>query len=182
MEFFEKTMKTDRVYEGRILNLRVDTVELPNKMYSKREIIEHKPAVVIIPILDKDTVVMIKQYRKAVDKTILEFPAGLIDNGETPEQAAERELQEEIGYSSKKFNYLYDFFSSPGFTDEKVSMFLATDLFESKLEADDDEFLNIELVKIDDLVDMLNNYELNDVKTIVATQYLIINREKLNAK
>ncbi|MDO5719032.1 MAG: NUDIX hydrolase [Tissierellia bacterium] len=181
MYYEEKTMKSERLYEGRIINLRVDTVELPNRKYSRREIVEHSNSVLIIPILDDEYTLLVKQFRKAVDKVILEFPAGLIDSGEDPSEAALRELQEEVGYSANKLNYIYDAYSSPGFTNEKVSIFLAEDLYESKLENDEDEFLEIVKIKIDDLIDMLHNYEISDAHTIIGIQYLENRRLMSNA-
>lgn len=123
MNEIEKTMKTEILYEGKILTLRVDTVELPDMKYSKREIIEHSPSVVIIPMIDDENVFVIKQYRKAVDKVLYEFPAGLLESGEDPKEAALRELQEEIKYTADKIEFLFDMYSSPGFTNEKVSVF-----------------------------------------------------------
>ncbi len=172
MYYEEKTMKSERVYEGRILNLRVDTVELPNRKYSRREIVEHGSSVMIIPVLQDDSVLMVKQYRKAIDKVVLEFPAGLIESGEDPKEAALRELQEEVGVAAKKIDYLYDFYTSPGFTNERINVFIASDLYDSDLSCDEDEFLEIVKVKIEDLIDMLHNYEINDAKSIIAAQYL----------
>lgn len=106
MNEIEKTMKTEILYEGKILTLRVDTVELPDMKYSKREIIEHSPSVVIIPMIDDENVFVIKQYRKAVDKVLYEFPAGLLESGEDPKEAALRELQEEIKYTADKIEFL----------------------------------------------------------------------------
>lgn len=107
MNEIEKTMKTEILYEGKILTLRVDTVELPDMKYSKREIIEHSPSVVIIPMIDDENVFVIKQYRKAVDKVLYEFPAGLLESGEDPKEAALRELQEEIKYTADKIEFSF---------------------------------------------------------------------------
>lgn len=106
MNEIEKTMKTEILYEGKNFTLRVDTVELPDMKYSKREIIEHSPSVVIIPMIDDENVFVIKQYRKAVDKVLYEFPAGLLESGEDPKEAALRELQEEIKYTADKIEFL----------------------------------------------------------------------------
>ncbi|MDO4661791.1 MAG: NUDIX hydrolase [Tissierellia bacterium] len=164
----EKTIKSDRIYEGKILNLRVDTVELPDKKYSKREIIEHQKAVGIIAFDGKDRLWMVNQYRKPIDKVTLEIPAGLIEPSELPKEAAKRELQEEIGFDSDNIEYLFDTYSSPGFTNEKLSLFLAKDLIPSKLDQDEDEFVERVSISIDDLYDMVFNCELTDAKSVIA--------------
>ncbi|HHX68255.1 MAG: NUDIX hydrolase [Miniphocaeibacter sp.] len=171
MTYEENTIKSEMVYEGRILNLRIDTVELPNRKYSKREIVEHNNAVAIIAIKD-NRIFFIKQYRKAVNKVLLEIPAGLIDANESPREAALRELQEEIGYGANKLEFLFDGYSSPGFTDEKTSYFLAQDLFESKLEADDDEYLEVLDFDIDEALKMIDDGEIEDTKTITGILYV----------
>ncbi|WP_425540151.1 NUDIX hydrolase [Microaceticoccus formicicus] len=182
MYYEEKTMKSERVYEGKILNLRVDTVELPNRKYSKREIVEHGSSVVIIPIMDDNSVLMVKQYRKAIDKVVLEFPAGLVESGEDPKEAALRELQEEVGYTANKIEYIYDFYTSPGFTDERINVFVASDLIPSDMVCDEDEFLEIVKIDLNELIEKLHNYELFDAKAIIGAQYLEILRNKNESK
>ncbi|WP_237036404.1 NUDIX hydrolase [Mediannikoviicoccus vaginalis] len=167
----EQTIKSEMIYEGRILNLRVDTVELKNRKYSKREIVEHANAVTIIAMKD-DKIVFVRQYRKAVDKELLELPAGLIESNELPKEAAQRELQEEIKYDAKNFEYLFDSYSSPGFTDEKMSYFLATDLFSSPLQEDEGEDLNIEEYTLEGALNMIEEGKIEDSKTIIGLLYL----------
>ncbi len=167
----EKTIKSEMIYEGRILNLRVDTVELENRKYSKREIVEHANAVAIIPLKD-DKIIFVRQFRKAVNKDLLELPAGLIESNELPKEAASRELQEEIEYDAKEMEYLFDSYSSPGFTDEKMSYFLAKDLFPSKRENDEDEFLKIEEYSLNEALKMIEEGKIEDSKTIVGLLYL----------
>ena len=110
MVFEEKTMKSERIYEGKILNLRVDTVELPDKKYSKREIVEHPGAVAIIAITKDKKLVMVKQYRKAVEDFLWEIPAGKLEVNEEPKETAIRELREETGYEAKKLSYITEFY------------------------------------------------------------------------
>ena len=167
----EQTIKSEMIYEGRILNLRVDTVELKNRKYSKREIVEHSNAVTIIA-LKGDKIVFVRQYRKAVDKELLELPAGLIESNELPKEAAQRELQEEIKYDAKNLEYLFDSYSSPGFTDEKMSYFLATDLFSSPLQEDEGEDLNIEEYTLEEALNMIEEGKIEDSKTIIGLLYL----------
>src|SRR5690554_4052188 len=116
MVFEEKTMKSDKLYEGKLLNLRVDTVELPDKKYSKREVVEHPGGVGIVPITEDNCIILVKQYRKAIEKFLLEIPAGKLELNEEPRETALRELKEETGYEANKLEYLLDFYTSPGFT------------------------------------------------------------------
>ena len=177
MVYEEKTMKSEKIYEGKMLNLRIDTVELPDKKYSKREIIEHPGAVAIIPITDDGHIILVKQFRKSVDKVLLEIPAGKLEINEEPRETAIRELKEETGYSANKLEYLFEFFTSPGFSNEKMYLFLATDLIKGSPQCESDEFIEEVKIHIDDLVKMIDRGEVVDSKTIVGTliakKYLI---------
>lgn len=166
----EKTLKSEKIYQGKILSLRVDTIEMPNKKYSKREIVEHKPAVVIMGI--KGTkMLMVKQYRKAVNKTLLEVPAGLVEVTETPIQAASRELEEETGYLCKSPKYIMEFYTSPGYSDEKIDLFLAEDLVKTEQHLDDGEFLEVEEIEIEELRKKVIYGEVQNASSIIAINY-----------
>lgn len=167
----EKTMKSDMIYEGKILNLRVDTVELPNKKYSKREIIDHSNAVGIIAITENDEMIMIQQYRKAVESVLLEIPAGLVELNEEPKETALRELKEETGYIAKQIEYVFDGYSSPGFTNEKLSFFVAKDFEKAMTDLDEDEFIDVQIIPIEDLLNKVESCEIVDTKTITAILY-----------
>lgn len=167
MEYEEKTMKTEKVYEGKIINLRIDTVELPDKKYSKREIVEHPGSVGIIPIIG-DSMILVKQFRKPVEKSLLEIPAGKIEINEEPRETALRELSEETGYKTDSIKYLFEFYTSPGFSNEKMYLFLSDDLFEGKPDFDDNEYIEVEKIKIKDLVKMVHRGEIIDSKTIIG--------------
>lgn len=168
MDFEEKTMKSERIYEGKIVNLRIDTVELPGKKYSKREIVEHPGAVGIIPITNDGEIIMVRQFRKSVEKPLLEIPAGKIEINEEPKETALRELFEETGYSSNKMEYIIEFYTSPGFSNEKIYLFLATELEKGNANPKDDEYIKIEKFDIMELVEMVKRGEINDSKTIIA--------------
>ncbi|KWZ99993.1 MAG: NUDIX hydrolase [Anaerococcus sp.] len=171
MDNYEKTIKVDNIYEGKILSLRVETVEMPDKKYSKREIVDHMKGVGIIAFDGEDSIYLVRQYRKAIDEFTLEIPAGLVEANEKPIETAKRELQEEIGYKPLDIEYLFDMHASPGFTNDKLSFFLAKNLEESKLEEDEDEFLERKSFKIDDIYNMVINGEITDAKTIIAVLY-----------
>ena len=171
MNYEEKTMKSEKIYEGKIINLRVDTVELPDKKYSKREIVEHPGSVAIVAINNEGDMILVKQFRKAVEKNLLEIPAGKIEINEEPRETALRELYEETGYSAKKIDYLFEFYTSPGFSNEKMYLFLATELVEGKAEPENGEYIEIEKINIEDLMDMILRGEITDSKTIIGIYY-----------
>lgn len=177
MIFEEKTMKCERIYEGKILNLRVETVELPDKKYSKREIIEHPNSVGIVPIINDKDMIIVKQYRKAVEKIMLEIPAGKLEVNEEPRETALRELKEETGYETDDLKYIMELYTSPGYCDEKIYLFLATDLTEGEASPDDGEIIDREIYPIEELVKMVDRGEIVDSKTIIginiAKNYLL---------
>lgn len=166
MLYEEKTMKSEKLYEGKILTLRVDTVELPNRKYSKREIVEHSGAVAIVPVTDKNEIVMVKQYRKAIEDYLLEIPAGMLEYNEEPLDCAKRELKEETGYEAKNMELLCEIYTSPGFSTEKVYIFLARDLKEGEPDLDEGEHLEVERIEIKKLIDMILKNEIKDSKSI----------------
>ena len=167
------TQASRKVYEGRILNLRLDEVRLPSGRIALREIVEHRPAVAMLPVMPDGTILLIRQYRDAIGQQILEIPAGILNSGESPREAARRELQEEIGYDAGLLEEWGSFFTSPGFSDEKVTVFLASDLVESRLEPDDDEFIHVVPVKPADIRDMLATGRVQDAKTVAALAWYL---------
>lgn len=168
MLYEEKTMKSDKIYDGKILKLKVDTVEMPDKKYSKREIIEHPGAVAMIPITEEGNILLVRQYRKAVEDFLLEIPAGKLEVNEEPKETATRELKEEIGMDPKKLTYLSEFYSSPGYCDEKIHLFLAEDLEEGDFEKEEGEFLEVVEYSIEELIKMVSMGDIVDSKTIIG--------------
>ncbi|MGI5875677.1 MAG: NUDIX domain-containing protein [Dethiobacteria bacterium] len=168
MDLVEKTIKTRHVYEGKILNLRVDDVLLPDGSQSKREIVEHPGAVAIVPINDKKEVVFVKQFRKPAEKVLLEIPAGTLKPGETAESCAQRELAEETGYRAGRLQKIASYYSSPGFVGEKISIFLAQDLIEQQVEKPAGEFVIKELFPLSEASRMINEGIIEDGKTIIG--------------
>lgn len=181
MDFFEKTVKTDVKFEGRILKMRVDTVQLPDGSTSTREIIEHPGGVAVIAVDENGYVPMVTQFRKPYEKMVMELPAGKLDEGEEPLACGVRELEEETGLKAKNFVSLGALMPSPGYAAEMLYIYLATDLYEGKVHLDDGEFLTVKKYHIDELTKMVMNNELEDAKTVVgilkAAMYLK-NKEK----
>ena len=170
-KFYEKTIKSDTIYDGKILKLRVETVELENKRYSKREIVDHQKGVGIIAFDGPDKIWMVRQYRKAIDKVTLEIPAGLIDETDaSPLDAMKRELNEEGGYKAEYWEKVSEFYTSVGFCDEKIHLFYCDTLskIEHKRPLDEDEFLTADWYSLDELKNLLSEGKIVDAKTIYA--------------
>lgn len=164
----EKTISTERIYDGKMINLRVDTVELPNKKESKRETVEHPGAVAVIAINDENEILMIKQFRYAIQEIIWEIPAGKLEKGENPDDSAERELVEETGYKAKDIKQIARFYTTPGFTDEVMYLYIAKDLIYDKQNLDEDEFVIVEKIHINNAVEMIYQGRIIDSKTIIG--------------
>ncbi len=168
MEYTEKTTKTTEIFKGRVLHLRVDEVELPTGKKSIRELIHHPGGVGVVAVDDENNVLMVRQYRKALEQTLLEIPAGKLEPGEDPKECAARELEEETGFCAGSLSYLDYFIPTPGYCDEKIHIYLATDLCQGEIHPDEDEILHIERYPIEQLIDMIATGELKDGKTIIG--------------
>lgn len=164
----EKTMKSERIYEGKIISVRVDTVELPDRKYSKREIVEHPGAVGILPVTEKGEIILVKQFRKSVEDTLLEIPAGKIEPEESPEMCAQRELEEETGFVAGNIEKVLEFYTSPGFSNELIYIYLARNLSQGEPNPDEDEYIEIVYLTIDEAIAKIQKGEIKDSKTIVA--------------
>jgi ADP-ribose pyrophosphatase len=164
----EPTIDSKVVFEGRILTLRVDSVRLPNGRETTREIAEHSDSVCIVPIDEQGNILLVRQYRKPVEMDLLEVPAGGIEEGEVPEEAVQRELQEEIGYTAGNLQHLSSFWLAPGWCTEYMHAYLATDLMPSNLAADDDEFISVVRVPLAESLDMVKQGLIRDAKSISA--------------
>lgn len=170
----EKTIKSDHIFSGRVISLQVDEVELPNGKTSKREIIKHPGAVAILPITNDGKIVMVEQFRKALERTLVEIPAGKLEKGENPLECARRELEEETGYVCEKLDWLISFYTSPGFADEIVHLYVATGLSkkEDAAQLDEDEFVNIVELSLAEAIQYVEEKKIYDAKTAYAVQYL----------
>lgn len=168
----EKTVQTERVYKGKFVELYLDQVILPNGNTASREYLEHPGSVAVIPMLDDNRIIFVKQYRYPVKEVLLEIPAGKMDPGETPEISAVRELAEETGFRSKELTHLVSFWSSPGFCNEKLHLYLARGLEPYSLAKDEDEFVEIVHLTKTEIEDFLNSSQLIDGKTALALHIL----------
>src|SRR5699024_4963855 len=166
----EKTLKTTTVYNGKIVHLRVDDVLLPDGEKSKREIIKHPGAVAIIPITPDNKIVLVRQYRKPLEKTIVEIPAGKIEQKERPELTAIRELEEETGYTTNELSFVTSFYTSPGFADELMHIYMTTDIHRltEKVTGDDDEFIEKMELTLEEAKEYVRKQDIHDAKTNYA--------------
>jgi len=169
MVFIEETISTKRIYEGKILNLRVDKVHVTGGRESYREIVEHNGGVTVAAITDEGRMVMVKQFRKAAEKVLLEAPAGKIDPGENDHLlVAVRELKEETGYTAGRMTHMASFYTSVGYSTELLHLYLAQDLIPGEPEFDDNEAIEIEEYDLDELKRMVAGGMIEDAKTIAA--------------
>ena len=164
----EKKLPSHQIYQGHAINIRVDTVEKASGKKTTRDVVEHNDCVAVVTLDEQNNVLLVRQFRHAVDKFLMEIPAGGIDPGEEPLDSVRRELQEEIGYFPRKIDKLGGFYSIPGYGTEYLHCFLATDLVPSRLIAEDTD--DIELVRIspDNIPRLIASGEICDGKTIAA--------------
>jgi ADP-ribose pyrophosphatase len=167
-----------RVYSGRVLNLDVDTVRFPNGQSGELEMIRHPGAAAVVPVLTADgsedpQILLIRQYRYAAGGAIWEVPAGRLEEGESPEACARRELLEETGATAGRWDHLTTVYTTPGFTDERIHIFAARDLAVKPHETrrDPDEFMEVKPVSVSSAVGMIRDGEIIDAKTIVAVLF-----------
>ena len=164
----EEVLASDEIYSGRVLKLRVDTVRLASGRESKREIVEHRGAVAIVPLDGQGNCLLVRQYRSAVGGDLLEIPAGTLEPGEDPSLCAARELAEETGYRPGRLTPLTGFYSAPGFCTEYLWVYLATDLVRDPRAADDDEEISLVRLPFERCVELVRAGEIRDAKSIVG--------------
>ena len=158
--FEEKTLKRETIFSGRVVTLHVDDVLLPNGGTSTREIIAHSGAVAVIAITDEDKMLMVEQYRKPLERSLIEIPAGKLEKGEEIESSAKRELGEETGYTCETLEHVISFYTSPGFSNEIVHIYRAKGLKkDSKLQLDEDEFVQLMEVTYDEALQLIKEKE-----------------------
>lgn len=168
----ERTKGSNKVYEGRVLSLRVDTVELPDGRETTREVVEHPGSVVIVPMLDPDRVVLVRQFRLPAEEALWELPAGTLGRGEDPDECAARELVEETGYRAGKLRRFCSFYTAPGYSSELIHAYLATDLVGVGQRVEEDEFIRVSVVELSEALRMIDEGEIRDGKTICGVLYV----------
>ncbi len=164
----EKTITSETKFEGKIFKVRIENVELENGQPAYREFVDHPGGVGVVAITPDNKMLMVKQFRKAIEAETIEIPAGKLEHGEDPQICGMRELEEETGYKAKEFISLGFLYPSPGFTDEKTYIYLAKDLYKGTVNPDEDEFLDILEIPIEEIHSMITKNEINDAKTVIG--------------
>jgi ADP-ribose pyrophosphatase len=160
-------LDSKKIFSGRVFNVTVDTVREGEKTYV-REVVHHPGSAVILPVFGDDTIALVRQYRHPAVRYLLELPAGTLNDRERPEEGAARELEEELGLVAGRMEKLSEFFVSPGFCEEKMWLYLATDLTETQQRLEDDELLEVVRLPIDRALQMITDGEIEDAKTIIG--------------
>ena len=179
MNMTEKTLTESYPYRGRIVNLRVDEIELPNGHRSDREVVEHPGGVCVAPLTDEGELIFVRQFRYPYKEVVLELPAGKRDkNGEDPLTCGKRELLEETGATAADYRYLGALYPTPGYCDEVIHLYLAQGLSFGEACPDEDEFVEVERIPLEEAVQMVLRNEIPDAKTQVAVMktYLLLHR------
>lgn len=169
-------LSSRRVYSGRVIDVDIDTVRLPNDSTGELEIVRHPGASAVVPFLsdpasDDPQLLLLRQYRYAAEGYVYEIPAGKLDGDEDPLVCASRELREETGCVASRIEHLYTFFTTPGFTDEKIHAFMAYGLERGETAHEKDEFMSVEIVALSRALEMIRTGELNDAKSALAILY-----------
>ncbi len=164
----ETILKTEEIYSGRVINVSLLEVSLPDGARAKREVVQHPGAVAIVALAPRRKVILVRQFRIAAEQVLSEIPAGTLRPNEPPDRCAIRELQEETGYKPNKLESLGGFYVAPGYTTEYIHLYLATDLTESRLDGDADEFIEVQQVPLKQALAMVERGEIVDGKTITG--------------
>jgi ADP-ribose pyrophosphatase len=170
-------LSSKRVYSGRIINVDIDTVRFPNGSTGELEMVRHPGASAVVPFVsdpasDDPQILLIKQYRHAAEGFIYEIPAGKLDGDEDPAECARRELREETGCTAERIDHLYTFYTTPGFTDERIHAYLATGLTRGDVAHKSDEFMSTETVTLSRALELIRTGELQDAKTALAILFV----------
>ncbi len=168
MIFEEKTVSSKDIFKGKIVNLKVDMVAMPDGSLAERELVGHPGGVGVVALTDEMEIILVKQYRKPIEKAILEIPAGKLDQGEDHKVCGIRELEEETGLLAENFEYLGFIYPSPGFTDEVTHIYLATNLYQGEIHPDPDEYLDIIKIPFSEAVKRMMENEIADAKTVAG--------------
>lgn len=164
----EKRTATKRIYEGRIVSLRVDEVQMDDGTPASREVVEHHGAAAVVPILDEGEVILVRQYRYPVESDLLEIPAGTLHPNEDPKACAIRELEEETGYRGGEISKIAECFVAPGYSTEKIQIYLAKHLTKTQTKLDEDEDIAIIHMKFSEALEKIRMGEIRDAKSIVG--------------
>ena len=169
-----ETINVNVIHKGKIFDVKRNQIIL-NKKKTYFDLVSHKGAVAVVPLLKNKKIILVKQFRYAIKKELFEIPAGLIDKNESLVDCAYRELKEETGFKANKIEKLFQTFLSPGYSNELLTIFLASDLKKGEQSLDLDEFIEVKTFNFDEILNMIKNNEITDSKTISAILYMNLN-------
>lgn len=172
MKLEEKTLEEKLIYKGSFLKVTNQKVELPDGKIGSRDIVRHPGGVAVVAFLDEETILLVEQYRKPLELVTLEIPAGKLEIGEDPAPCGLRELEEETGYKAGNYEFLGKIATTPGFCDEYIYLYKASELFNGTISRDEDEFINVREYKLSEVKEKIRNGEIIDAKTIAVLSYL----------
>lgn len=167
-KLIETKKSSKKIFDGRLIKVKIDTVKLPDGKTSTREVVEHPGAVAVIALTNDNELVLVRQFRYPTNEILLEVPAGVPNKGEPLEKAARRELEEETGYYAKKIKKILSGYATPGYSNEVINFFIAEDLTLLKPNTDEDEFVEVDVVDLEALLDLAYAGKINDNKTIIG--------------
>jgi ADP-ribose pyrophosphatase len=173
----EKKLASQQIYQGRAVNIRVDTVEKADGKKTTREVVEHSDCIAVVALDEQNSVLLVRQFRHPVGRFLLEIPAGGIDPGEEPLDSVRRELQEEIGYLPREIDKLGGFYSIPGYGTEYLHCFVASDLVPSRLMAEDTEDIELVRISLNKIPRLIASGEICDAKSIAALLMFLFIRQ-----
>ncbi|MFV0441625.1 MAG: NUDIX domain-containing protein [Lachnospirales bacterium] len=166
-----KIVSSKEMYKGKIFTIKQDEITLPDGKIGKRDILIHSGAAAVLPVDENGNIILVRQYRHPIKETILELPAGKLEVGEDPMLCGKRELEEEIGYTSSDFTFMFKTAIAVGYSSEIIHIYLAKDLVKGVQNLDDGEFLDVETYTLDEVLKMIKNGEITDSKTIATVLY-----------
>ncbi len=178
--FFEKVVTSERIYDGRVIDVRKDVIELPNHRTATREVVEHPGAAAIVPLLEGEKILVIKQYRHPTEEVLLEIPAGTLKENEKPEECASRELMEETGCRAEELNKIVSCYLAPGYSSEVIHIYLAEGISQSEREPDADENIQVSTISLHEAEQKIKAGEIRDAKTIIGILYVLSLQLKKN--
>lgn len=168
MNFAEETIETQRIFQGRVISLRVEKVRMPDGKLTTREIVSYPNSVACVIRKGKDSLLLIRQYRKSVNQALYEIPAGKVEKGEDPEECVKREVEEEAGYKIGSIRKLAEFYTTPGFCDELMHLFLADAVEETTSHPEADELIETCVISFQEALEMIRTGKIRDAKTILG--------------
>lgn len=175
-KYTESTISSTTIFDGKVIKVEVANIELPNGKTATREIVRHNGAVGILAITEENKIILVKQYRKALEQTIIEIPAGKLEIDENPEACAIRELKEETGYTASNIDFIHKFYTSPGFANELIYLYAARDLIKGEASPDEDEFVEILELSLEEVENLIASGQIVDAKTLIAVYYWKVNK------